>query len=103
MGCPLSQIVDAVGGERLYKGLYKPFSEWIHWSPRGISRALISTDNKTDFLPPGYVTAYNSLASGFQCLYETAEFVNKYFSKGMNKKLKGLEKRYYDWGEKTKG
>lgn len=102
IGKPLKQIAKKVKGEQLYKDLYKPISEWSHWDPIGLGRAVKIKGDDTEFYAPSYASFYNSLALGFQCLHETAEIVNNHFERGLDKKIQGIKDKYIQWQEKNK-
>lgn len=98
-GKPLSHIFSDVKGELLYKGLYKPICQWAHWDPIALERAIKTKEEETQYHAPSYTSSYNSLACGFQCLYETADIVNAHLKKGFDEKLNDQKDRYINFQE----
>ncbi len=98
-GKTLRQIANDVKGEPLYKGLYKPICQWVHWDPIALEKAIKTKGEETQYHSPSYISSYNSLAFGFQCLYETADIVNAHLKKGFDEKLNDLKDRYINFQE----
>jgi hypothetical protein len=75
----LRQIFDAVQAEALYEGPYQSMSEWHHWSPGGLAQGMRRDGEDLSFDARSRTIQAGSLASGFQCVAETALLVGEHF------------------------
>src|SRR5207247_8186156 len=67
-----------VGGVALLEEAYAPFSEWHHWRPGAIGRALSFDEDSSTFAMSTSDPSYEAmaLAAGFQCLWQTMRLLN---------------------------
>ena len=98
-GHRIKQIFNWTGGDKLYQKLYKPFSDWQHWSPGGIGAAIKYQKNRVVYSSAFVTDLATVLATGFQCLLQTLEVVDKHLKPGMTSKIDKLRDRYIAWGE----
>lgn len=94
-----SQILDWIQGGLLRQKLYKPFSAWHHWSPGGLGVAIVRDRNAVTFLAPSPTASATALATGFQCLVQTAELVDSHLRLGFHSRIAELREGYITWYE----
>jgi len=89
-GHQVRQICEEVKGELLYLHLYRPFSEYHHWSPSGLCIAVKHQQNGVVYssrLPQRTAAA---LTTAFHCLLQTVEVVDRHLELGVAGKLTEL-------------
>ncbi len=88
----VADMFDAVGGELSYKGIYRDASEWIHWSPRPILRAMVRAEwGVAGFAEKDWRAAVVALQAGCQLLLQSLEVLDGHFTLGQAERLAGLE------------
>ena len=85
-------------GELQYQLLYKPFCDWHHWSPGGLGSALTRTDTAVDYCAPNNRDTEKALATGFLCLFQTADVVQRHLQREMDQQLEGVLSAFKAWG-----
>lgn len=100
-GSSIREICKCVGLDDLYLEIYKPFSDWHHWSPGGLGAAMKHYENRVIYLPMSHSDLATSLAVGFQCLIKTLEIINNHLKLNMTSMIADLKERYIAWGRKT--
>ena len=93
-GKTAKEIFDAVQGQILYKNLYAPFSDWHHWNVSGIGYAIRRDELQVFYSTHSIQDAATALATGFQCLMQTAEVVNDYLEMEKETALADLKNEY---------
>jgi hypothetical protein len=90
-----TDLFRAIGGEELLRGAYVPFSEWHHWRPGAIGRAISFDKGSSTFAmstsDPSY--AAMSYAAGFQCLWQTLRILNRRCRLHIGIPLRDLKRR----------
>lgn len=89
------EIFDSIkGGEILYQKLYKPFSDWHHWSPAGLGYAITREHNWVIYSRVSAADFATALATGFQCLLQTIEVVDEHFGLGITSRIAKIKNGY---------
>lgn len=92
-----SQMIRQLDAGVIEDFAYGPFSEWHHWSPEGVGRALQAYGNGAIGNAPGSLAdAAISLTNAFQWLHEMAKIVNAYLRLGFDDRLNEISKAYKD-------
>ena len=103
-GRSIRQIWECIGAKELYLRLYKPFSEWHHWSPSGLRDAIAIIPDEQRFIYSSIYYPYiaASLNIGFNCLLRNIELINEYFKLDMRSKIKKLKGEYIEWKDQVR-
>lgn len=88
------KICEAVNGQKLYDWAYSDFSDWHHWSPGGVFKAIKTEGRKVSFPQPTARDVLGAHAVAFQCLFETVEQANRHFKLGFDADLERLHQGY---------
>lgn len=84
-------MFDEVGGKFLYDRVYRESSEWIHWGPRAMLRAMQFTDWGVEgFAEVDWLAASRALQLGCQSLLQSLEVLDAHFSLGITERLAEL-------------
>lgn len=102
-GHSVRQIFDWVKGERLYARLYKPFSDWHHWSPSGLATAVSSRQGGVVYSSTSVADAATALATAFQCLLRTIDLADGYLGLGFAPRVAELRRNYITWHQAQRG
>ena len=89
----LAHMADAVGRD-LYDNVYSDLSDWEHWGLSSIGDAMMFTGNAVAFETGSYRVAAQSLAGAFQCLIQTTQVLDAYFSLERSHELEALLKAF---------
>jgi hypothetical protein len=95
-GHTVRQIFEWVQGDLLYLKLYKPFSDWHHWSPGGIGTAVIQQQGRVIYSSASVVDAATALATAFQCLLRTVELTDEQLGRAFAPRIAELKQGYID-------
>jgi hypothetical protein len=93
-----------VKGDLLYEKIYREASQWIHWTVKGMSPAI-----RRDGLTFRYYAntsvdmGATALASGFQCLFESAKLLNTHLKLEYNDKLNDIITEYGEFHSRNSG
>lgn len=98
-GVSVKKIFHEVKGEVLYQKLYGPFSDWHHWSPGGLGAAIARQTNHVFYSQVSLEDSATALATGFQCLLQTIEVLDKHMQMGMAASIAKLKDGYIAWGK----
>lgn len=90
-GMSIKDVCEEVGGSDLYERLYTNWSGWHHWSPGGFSASLTRQDDRLIYTTLSSTDAASALASGFQCVIQTAEITNDHLNMGFEKAIDQLK------------
>lgn len=93
-GKSVNHLCTEVNGQTLYDWAYTEFSDWHHWSPGGVLKALKTTDRTISFAPPTAHQVLGAFAVAFQCLFETMELANDTFKLGLEADLDEIRNAY---------
>lgn len=93
-------LEDRAQDGRFLRLLYSPLSAWHHWSPDGIGQGIRRDGEAITFLAPSSEDAWTALATGFQCLFQTAQVTDIHLKLGFEKRLADLRELYLDSGGK---
>jgi len=102
-GHDVKHIFDCVKGDLLYSALYKPFSDWHHWSPGGIGTAVARDQRGLVYSSASVVEAATALATAFQCLLHTVQLTDEHLERGFASSLAELKQGYDDWLQVERG
>lgn len=91
------QICEKVEGELLYEHLYRPFSGYHHWDPRGLAIAIKRDQNRVLYSAKSIEYAASALAVGFQCLLQILEVVDRHLELDIASRLAQLRDGYIAW------
>ncbi len=89
-GLSAYRICEAVKGQKLYDSGYTAFSDWHHWSPGGLLKAVKAEGQKRSFPEPTARDVLGAHVVAFQCLFETMEQANHQFKLGLDADLDSL-------------
>ena len=81
------KICEAVKGKKLYDWAYANFSDWHHWSPGGVFKAVKTEGRTMSFPQPTARDVLGAHVVAFQCLFETMEQANHQFTFGLDADL----------------
>lgn len=90
----IKTIFSAVEGLSLYKGPYKKTSQWIHWSPLGLSLAIEKSASLSTYSGNSPEDSIGALAAGFQALYESFKLLNDHLKLGHDKFIDDIRNSY---------
>lgn len=93
-GSTLQTICDEVDTLPLYDGIYRGTSQWTHWTPGAIGRAIRREGGKVKYSSEAQDSGARALASGFQSLFQTMELVNAQLQLGFSVNLAELADAY---------
>jgi hypothetical protein len=98
-GKQIRQICESVGAQDLFRQLYEPFSDWHHWGPVGLGKAIHRRADRISYSSVRPTDAASALAVGFQCLLQTVEIVDRHLAIGLSAKTADLRDGYITWRE----
>jgi len=101
-GRSYSEMIEEIGrGDiRMRKLLYEPLSAWHHWSPEGVGQAIRRDGDMVEFAAPTPEDAWTALATGFQCLFQTAAVLDSHLQLGLQSRLSDLRARYLEFAQR---
>lgn len=70
-----------------YTAIYRPFSEWHHWSPGGLGARITETADGYAFSTVSPTDTASALSVAFLCLWQTMEVTDAHLSLGQAKAL----------------
>jgi len=82
-GHQVRQICEEVKGELLYLHLYRPFSDYHHWSPSGLGITIERRQNKVVYSSRLPQCTAAALTTAFHCLLQTVEVVDRHLGLGV--------------------
>lgn len=97
-GHQIRQICESVGAEDLYRQLYEPFSDWLHWGPAGLGTAIDRKGDRIIYSSLRPADAATALAVGFQCLLQTVQLVDRHLDLALTARIADLRDEYIAWG-----
>lgn len=78
-----------------YVTFYKEFSEWHHWNPGGVARALaFSAPDEVAYIRTNPHVTAEALTNGIQALAVTIDHVDRRHDTGVGKELQAIADRY---------
>ena len=96
-----TDIFQDVGGATLFEGPYASFSEWHHWRIGAFGRLLSFDESTATFSmttsDPSQLA--ETLATGFQCLWQTIQLLNARCRLGIGNDLQRLRRRQSTLGQ----
>lgn len=90
---PRGVIFNEVKGTELYS-LYESFSQWVHWTPRGLGESINQTEEGMSFNPNCYSHAAQSLTIAIQSMLQISELVFDHFDLDSKPILNDLRDSY---------
>ena len=96
-GHQVRQICEEVKGELLYLHLYRPFSDYHHWSPSGLGIAVKRQQNEVVYSSRLPQRAAAALSTAFHCLLQTVEEVDKHLELEVAGRVVKLRDRFIAW------
>lgn len=94
------EIFSEIGQDILYEQ-YSYYSDWVHWNPQGLGRALQTKENITRFRSKAPEEEAGSFACGFMAVYETLNLLIKHFKLDNESDLKKIRDDYVSDFEKN--
>lgn len=88
------EICKDVEGDLLYEKIYREISQWIHWTVKGMSPAIHLKDMDFSYINTSADIGATALASGFQCLFESAKLLDFHLKLGFSEKLDSTGSKY---------
>ncbi len=98
-GTTIWETCKSVGGEDLYRKIYKPFSDWQHGGVSKLGEAIKREGNRIVYSSYSPRDSATVLAVGFQCLLQTVEFTNNHLKMGLGTKISELHNNYIVWNK----
>jgi len=98
-GTQIKQICESVGGSDLHREIYSTFSDWHHWGIATMAESLSFSEDKILHTSSSTSKSAMALATGFQCLIETAELVNQHLGLGKELQLSAIHDEYLAWNK----
>jgi hypothetical protein len=87
----IETMFGEVGGKSLYERAYRNSSEWLHWNPRSILRAMQSAEWGVDgFTQEDWRAAATALQLACQSLLQSLQVLDQHFSTGNAERLSEL-------------
>lgn len=99
LGVQLREIFESIEGADLYREIYEPFSDWHHWGAGAVGKAIGRQGNRVVYSSLSSTDSATALASGFQCLYQTAELTDEHLSIGLVSKISEVRNEYGAWAK----
>lgn len=96
-GYAIKNICKDVEGEEMYDNLYVPFSDWHHWGAAGLGSCLSRQDGYVTYSSLSHSDSATALIVAFQCVFQTAEVVERNLETGVGLKLSELRDNYIRW------
>ena len=88
----IEAMFTEVGGQPLYDRVYRKSSEWVHWGPRTILRAMEPAQWGTaGFTAHDWPAAARAIQGGCQALLQSMEVLNEHFGLGISERLGELD------------
>jgi hypothetical protein len=98
-GTQIKQICESVGGSVLHREIYSTFSDWHHWGTATMAESLSFSEDKVLHTSSSASKSAMALATGIQCLIETAELVNQHLGLGKELQLSAIHDEYLAWNK----
>jgi hypothetical protein len=90
----VADMFTEVEARRLYDTVYRDSSEWVHWGPRTILRAMQAAEwGVAGFTEEDWRAALVAMQLGSQSLMQTLEVLDMHFSLGITDRLAELGQR----------
>lgn len=89
----VSEIFKENSLDALYEQ-YSYYSDWVHWNPQGLGRALQTEENVTRFKSKAPEEAGGSFACGFMAVYETLNLLISHLNLSKGADLKKIRDDY---------
>jgi hypothetical protein len=90
----IKEMFKEVGFEPMYQGVYGESSEWIHWGPRSIIRAMEPADwGMSGFTQEDWAAALRALGIGCFSLVTSLQVLDRHLSLGRTEQLASLMER----------
>ena len=90
----VESMLHEVGGKYLYDGVYRDTSEWVHWGPRSILRAMEPAEwGINGFSQEDWRAAVSALVFGCLSLLQSLELLDRHFSLGRTERLTELARK----------
>ncbi len=90
----IESMFVGVDGKRLYESIYRDSSEWVHWGPRTILRAMqLAAWGTTGFTEEDWRVALFALQLGCQSLIQSLEVLDLHFSLGIAGRLDTINRK----------
>jgi len=87
----IKEMFKEVGLEPMYQGVYGESSEWIHWGPRSILRAMEPADwGMSGFTQEDWLSAVRALGIGCFSLVTSLQVLDRHLSLGRTEQLASL-------------
>jgi hypothetical protein len=87
-GTSIETMFDEVRGDYLYDAVFRDSTEWLHWGPRSILRAMEPADQGVGgFTQDDWLAAASALMSGCLSLLQALEALDRHFSLGIAERL----------------
>ena len=93
-GSTLQKICNEVGTSLYYDAIYRGTSQWTHWTPSSIGRAIHRESGKVMYSGNAPDSGARALACGFQSLFQTLELMNAHLQLGFTVSLEELADAY---------
>ena len=90
----IKAMFQEVGLDPMYEGVYAESSEWIHWGPRSILRAMEPADwGMSGFTQEDWLFALRALGIGCFSLVTSLQVLDRHLSLGRTEQLASLMER----------
>ena len=84
----IKEMFKEAGFEPMYQGVYAESSEWIHWGPRSILRAMEPADwGMSGFTQEDWAAALRALGIGCFSLVTSLQILDRHLSLGRSEQL----------------
>lgn len=88
----IAKMFEEIGGKDWYDSIYAETSEWVHWGPRAILRAMeTSEDSARGFSQEDSRAAARALNIGSMCLLDSLRRLDEHFALGITDRLTKLD------------
>lgn len=84
----METIFESVGGETMYRTVYRPVSERVHWNPREMFRSLDrDVDGRSGYVMDDASSGLSALLFGLQSLLQCMEVADDHFNLNLTAEL----------------